>query len=30
MLNWLFNGRRMTAEEKQIGDILFFLQDLHC
>lgn len=30
MLNWLFGGTKLTAEEKQIGDTMFFLQDLHC
>ena len=30
MLNWLFDGRHMSDEEKQIGNTLFHLQDLHC
>ena len=30
MFHWLFDGRKLTAEEKQLGTVLFFLQDLHC
>ena len=30
MFHWLFGGTKLTAEEKQIGEVLFFLQDLHC
>ena len=30
MLNWLFGGTKLTAEDKQVGDTMFFLQDLHC
>lgn len=30
MLKWLFDGFNMTREEKQVGNVMFYLQDLHC